>query len=63
MDKETFVSSASAIFLAIAVLHGLRIFYGWPAVIGGWVVPMWLSWVALVIAGYLAYQGFTPGRR
>jgi len=30
---------------------------GWPADIGGFVVPMWLSWVAVPLAGYLAYHG------
>ena len=38
---------------AVALFHVLRIFLGWPAVIGGWTVPMWLSWSGLVVAGAL----------
>ena len=45
------------LFLIIAVLHALRLLYGWPAVIGTFVVPMWASWVAVVVAGTLSYHG------
>jgi hypothetical protein len=50
------------IFLAIAVLHLLRIILGWGAVIGGWVVPEWVSWAALIIAGFLAFHGLRLSR-
>ena len=58
MDQKTFTGVAGVVFLLIAVLHALRIFYGWPAVIGTFAVPMWLSWAALVISGYLAYDAW-----
>jgi hypothetical protein len=41
----------------------LRIFFGWPAVIGGWTVPMWLSWIGLVVAGGLSYFGINLAMR
>ena len=63
MTQRTFSKVAGVIFLLIAILHALRLAYGWPAVIGGWAVPMWLSWAALIIAGYLAYQGFRLSKR
>ena len=44
-----------SIFSLIAVLHLFRLLYGWEAVIGGWMVPMWLSWVAVLVPGYLGY--------
>ena len=46
MDQKTFTILAGVIFAAVALLHVLRILMGWPAAIGGWAVPMWLSWVA-----------------
>lgn len=58
MDQKTFTGVAGVVFLLIAVLHALRIFYGWPALIGTFAVPMWLSWAALVISGYLAYDAW-----
>lgn len=58
MDKKTFNGVAGVIFLLIAVLHALRMLYGWDAAIGGWAVPMWFSWAGVVIAGYLAWSAF-----
>ncbi len=58
MDKKIYFSTTAAIFLIIAVLHILRILLGWEAVIGGWTVPFWLSWAAIILAGYLSLVGF-----
>ena len=55
MNNKSYLSVTGVVFLLIAVLHVLRIVYGWEAVIGGWEVPIWLSWVALVVSGYLAW--------
>jgi len=41
----------------------VRIVLDWEAVIAGWVVPRWVSWVALVIAGYLGYEGLRLSKR
>ena len=59
MDQKTFTIIASAIFAAVALLHLLRILFGWPAMIGGWTVPMWVSWIGLVVAGGLSYFGIS----
>jgi hypothetical protein len=32
-------------------------------IVAGWEVPMWLSAVAVVVAGYLAYEGFQMRKR
>lgn len=59
MDQRTYTRLTGVIFLLIAVLHLLRILYGWSAVIGGWTMPMWLSWAALIIGAYLAWWGLS----
>jgi drug/metabolite transporter (DMT)-like permease len=53
----------AVIFSLVALLHLVRIIFGWSAVIGGWSVPMWLSWVALIVTGALAYFGFSLATR
>ena len=58
MSQRMFSLTAATIFSLIALLHLFRLLFGWNANIGGWVVPHWLSWVALIVAGYLAYAGF-----
>ena len=59
MDQKTFVLLAGAIFEIVALAHLVRILMGWSIVIDNWTVPMWLSWVALVIAGGLSYTGLS----
>jgi hypothetical protein len=63
MDQKTFVLLAGIIFAIVAVCHLLRIFMGWPIVVDTWTVPMWLSWIALVVAGGLSYFGLSLGWR
>jgi hypothetical protein len=59
MDQKTFVLLAGVIFAIVALAHLLRIFMGWPILIDNWTVPMWLSWIALVVAGGLSYFGLS----
>ena len=30
---------------------------GWPVMIGDWSVPMWVTWIGLVVPGGLAFFG------
>jgi len=59
MSRGAFLLTAGGIFSLVTILHALRLLLGWEAVIGGWDVPRWLSWVALALSGYLAYSAFT----
>ncbi len=62
MDQRTFSLVAGLVFLQIALIHVLRLAFKWEVVLNGWSVPMWVSAVALVIAGYLAYEGLRLSR-
>jgi len=57
MKHGAFLLVTSAIFALIALLHALRLVYGWNVTIGEWTVPVWVSAVGFLIAGYLAFQG------
>ena len=59
MDRKTYIRVTSLIFLAIALVHGLRVLYGWEGVIGDWEVPIGLSYFVVVIAVALAWVGYT----
>jgi hypothetical protein len=63
MDQKTFALVAGVIFALVALLHVLRLFMGWPAMIGSWSVPMWLSWVGLVVAGGMSVLGLRLAMR
>ncbi len=56
MTQRAFIAVSGIIFSVIALLHLLRILFGWEAVIAGWHVPRALSVLALLISGFLAYQ-------
>jgi uncharacterized membrane protein len=58
MAQRTFSLITAVLFFLIALLHAARLLRGWQVTIEGAVVPIWISWIGLVIAAYLAYQGF-----
>jgi hypothetical protein len=45
-------------FFVVATLHLLRIAFGWNLVLGAAVVPLWLSWIGVIVPGYLSYSSF-----
>jgi len=55
MNQKTFSIVAGVIFAVVALLHLVRIYMDWPVTIGDWSVPMRVSWIALVVAGCLAF--------
>ena len=63
MTQKNFFTLTGTIFLIIAALHLLRIVNGWEATIGGWTMPVWLSWAALIVAGYLGLLGIKFGKK
>ncbi len=63
MEQKTFDIVAGVIFALVALVHLMRIWLGWPAAIGGWSVPMWVSWIGLIVAGGLTYFGLRLGVR
>ena len=52
--NKPFTMLAVLVLALVALLHLLRLVYGWEATINGAAVPMWASVLALVVAGGLA---------
>ena len=63
MDRKVYVQVTGIIFLLVAILHAARAVFSWEAAIGGFVMPMWVSFVAILVAGYLAYSALELHRR
>jgi hypothetical protein len=63
MSQKTFDLLAGAMFAVAALLHLLRLYFGWSAVLDDWTVPMWVSWLGLVITAGLAYFGISLAAR
>jgi CHASE2 domain-containing sensor protein len=63
MNQKTFSVVAGLIFLVVALAHALRLVFGWHVMLQGWTVPVWVSWIALFISGFLGYEGLRLSRR
>jgi hypothetical protein len=51
------------LFGIIALVHLTRIFTHWPAVIGQWAAPVWVSGVGFLVAGGLSLWSAQLSRR
>ena len=58
MTMRAFCTLAAAIFALIALLQLLRIVMGWSVTLNGVDVPLWVSWIAVAVAGALSLVGF-----
>jgi len=63
MDAKTFSLVAGVIFAVVALAHLARIILDWSVIIRDWSIPMWVSWVALVVASGLALLGLRLSQR
>lgn len=55
---KTYITTVAAVFTVIALVHLWRALAGWEAVIGGWEMPLWVSYLAVLVAGALAVKGW-----
>jgi hypothetical protein len=62
MTQRSYSLVSAILFFLVALLHAAGLLRGWHLSIGDMVVPMWASWIGLVIAAFLAYEGFTVSR-
>ena len=62
MDHKTYMTVSTGIFALVAFLHLARVLLGWDMLIGGWEIPVWLSVVGVIGAGFLAYTGYKQQR-
>ena len=60
---KPFSTIAAVVFALVALVHLLRLVYGWQVVFNGWTVPMWLSWFGLIVAGVLSALVWREAKR
>jgi hypothetical protein len=59
---KPFTTIAIAVFTLVAVVHLLRLVFGWEVVVTGYVVPVWWSALGLIVAGGLALMVWREAR-
>ncbi len=63
MTQKKFSLLAGMIFSLVTILHGLRVIFGWEAIVGDLLVPIWISYFGFIVAGFLAYQCLKLSRK
>ena len=56
--ERTYLLIAGIVFSVIALAHLVRVLYQTQVIILGWEVPIFLSWLGIAVALYLAFSSF-----
>lgn len=62
MEKNKSLVLASVIFGVIALVHLIRSIFGWSASIASYDVPVYFSYIFVVIACYLAWHMYNASK-
>ncbi len=63
MTHRTYCLVAGLLFLLVASVQCARIILGWSAVVNGVGVPMWASWIAVLVLAFLSFTGLRLSRK
>jgi len=63
MNQKAFFADCRGVLRLFTLVHLLRILFGVAVVVHDIPVPMWASGIAVVVAGYLGYQGIRLARK
>jgi hypothetical protein len=55
---RAYLQISGALFGLIALAHLHRLFRHWPIDLAGHMVPLWISWLGLLLAGGLSIWAF-----
>jgi hypothetical protein len=58
VTMRTYLQITGTIFGLVVLGHALRLILHWTVQLAGWAVPMWLSALAILIAGSLCIWAF-----
>jgi len=58
IKRSDFLLYAGILFILIGTLHLLRSLFSWQVIIGNFIVPVWWSYLAVVLAALMAYHAF-----
>lgn len=58
MNKSQYITITGTIFAIVGLLHLIRVVYDWPVSIGSWDVPLFVSILAVLLAGFLVFHAW-----
>ena len=59
---KPFTTVAIAVFSLVALLQLLRVALGWEVMVNGFVIPVWASVIACIVAATLAFMLWRESR-
>lgn len=63
MSQHVFSLIAAVVFGLIALGHVARLVFGVSVVVQDFSIPMWGSILAVIVMGFLAYEGFRLAKK
>ncbi|MFQ5531358.1 MAG: hypothetical protein ACE5ES_01955 [Candidatus Nanoarchaeia archaeon] len=58
MNERNFIITVTIIFILVGLLHLLRSIFSWTMVIQNFIVPLWVSYLAVIILVFMIYSAF-----
>ena len=55
---RAYIQVTGVVFVVVALAHVVRLVLDWPVQVAGWVVPIWISWIGILVAGALCVWAF-----
>lgn len=62
MQHKAYYLVSGILFSLVALAHLLRLAFGWQVLVAGTEIPLWVSWLGLVMPGALAAWGYSLSR-
>jgi len=63
MDKNKSLILASVVFGIIALAHLIRGIFGWQALVSGFNIPVYFSYLAALVLGFLAWNMYDASKK
>ena len=63
MKKDQLLKVGAVIFGVVGFLHLLRSIFSWELVLGNFNVPLYFSYIAVIVAGYLSWYMYNESKK
>lgn len=63
MKLKDYLQVSGAVFILVAFVHATRLLMGWEVSINGQIIPLWVSVLGVVVAGFLGYTALKPQKK
>ena len=63
MKEDQLLKVGAVIFGVVGFLHLLRSIFSWELVLGNFNVPLYFSYIAVIVAGYLSWYMYNESKK